>query len=141
VLEDGAAQHVREVQALEVLVGRLQHVHDAQRLAVVVEGHARAFVQDALALVAEGRVADVVHQRQRLAQRLVQAQREAQEARQLRDLERVRQARAVEVALVDDEDLRLVLEPPEGARVHDAVAVAREAGAEGVGRLGEGARR
>src|SRR5205085_8809396 len=36
------------------------------------------------------------------------------------------EARAVVVALVEDEDLRLVLEATEGRRVHDAVAVALE---------------
>jgi hypothetical protein len=40
----------------------------------------------------------------------------------------VRQPRAVEVALVDDENLRLVTEPPEGLRVKNAVAVLLEEG-------------
>ena len=45
-------------------------------------------------------------------------------ARDLRDLERVRQPRAVVVALGRDEDLRLVLEAPEGLAVHDPADVA-----------------
>ena len=42
------------------------------------------------------------------------------------DLERVREPRAVVVALGRDEHLRLVLEPPERLGVHDPVAVALE---------------
>ena len=44
-------------------------------------------------------------------------------ARDLRDLECVREARAVVVALRREEDLRLVLQPPERFRMDDAVAV------------------
>src|SRR5580765_4013196 len=46
--------------------------------------------------------------------------------RDLRHLERMGEARPVVVALVIDEDLRLVLEPPERGRMDDAVAVALE---------------
>ena len=77
-------------------------------------------------------------QRDRLGQRLVQAQRGGQRARDLRDLERVRQARDEVVALGVDEDLRLVLQPAERLGVEDAVAVALERGAELVGLLGPG---
>ena len=62
----------------------------------------------------------------RLGQVLVEAQRARDGARDPRDLERVGQPRAVVVALGRDEDLRLVLEPPERLRVHDPVAVALE---------------
>jgi hypothetical protein len=57
-------------------------------------------------------------------------------ARDLRDLERVRHARAVVVALGGDEHLRLVLQAPEGLGVDDAVAVALECGAIGIRLLG-----
>src|SRR5690606_16015850 len=53
----------------------------------------------------------------------------------LRHLDRVRQPRAVMVAVLGDEDLRLVLQPPEGGRVDDAVAVALEFGARRAGIL------
>ncbi len=38
----------------------------------------------------------------------------------------MRQPRAVVVSLMGDEDLRLVLQPPEGGRMDDTVAVALE---------------
>ena len=67
-----------------------------------------------LAGVPEGRVADVVAERDRLGERLVERQRGGQRPRDLGHLDGVRQARDVVVALGVDEDLRLVLEPPEG---------------------------
>src|SRR5437667_2417893 len=90
------------------------------RMAVAQEA-----VQDALARVAEGRVAEVVTERDRLRQVLVQSEGSSGAARDLGDLDRVRQARAEVVSLVGYEDLRLVLVTPEGSRVDDAVAVAR----------------
>ena len=86
--------------------------------------------------MAEGRVAQIVGQRQRLGQVLVEPQRAGDGARDLRHLEAVGQARAVVVALVEHEHLRLVGEAPEGGGVHDAVAVALEGGAHRAGGLG-----
>jgi hypothetical protein len=88
-----------------------------------------------LARVPEGRVAEVVHERDRLGEVLVGAQVARDRARDLRDLDRVREAGPVEVALVDDEDLCLVLETPERFRVDDAVAIALVLGALSVLRL------
>src|SRR5215203_5844408 len=87
---------------------------------------AQARVEDLLARVTEGRVAEVVPQPDRLGQVLVEPQRPRHSARDPARLERVREPRAVVVALRRDEDLRLVLQPPECLRVHDPVAVALE---------------
>jgi hypothetical protein len=76
--------------------------------------------------MAEGRVAEIVDERHRLGQILVAAQRPGQRTRDLRDLDRMGQPRAVMVALMGDEDLRLVLEPAKGRGMDDAVAVALE---------------
>ena len=106
---------------------------------------AHQLVQHPLARVAEGRVAEVVAERQALGQVLVQPQGPRDRAPDLRDLQRVGEARAVVVALVVDEDLRLVLEPPEGRAVDDPVAVAlvdgSAAGARPRGSAGRGSRR
>ena len=75
-------------------------------------------------------MAEVVRQRDRLGQVLVQAERPGDGARDAGDLHRVGHARAVMVARAVEEDLRLVLQPAEGAAVDDAVAVALEGGAE-----------
>src|SRR3546814_8832997 len=68
---------------------------------------------------------------------LVQAEVAADRAGDLRHLDGGGQAGAAVVALVIDEDLGLVLQPPEGAGVDDAVAVALEAGAGRALRLGK----
>ncbi len=76
--------------------------------------------------MAEWRVAEVVGQADRLGQRLGKRQRIRDRAADLRDLERMREPRAVHVAFVIDEHLGLVDQAPEGARMHDAVAIALE---------------
>ena len=115
-------------------IALLQHLQDAQRLPVVLEAAvvAHQLVHDALARVAEGRVAEVVAEHQALGQLLVQAQGARHRAPDLRPLQAVREARAVVVALVVDEDLGLVLEAPEGRAVDHAVAVALVARAQRV---------
>ena len=92
--------------------------------------------QRPLAGVPEGRVAQIVRQGQRLRQVLVEAQHAGDGAGDLRHLQAVGEARAIVVALVEHEHLRLVGEAPEGGGVHDAVAVALEGGAHGAGGLG-----
>ena len=72
-----------------------------------------------------------MRQRQRLGEIIVEVQRARQGAGDLRDLDRVGEARAVMVALVGYEDLCLVGETPEGGGMDDAVAVALEFGAGG----------
>ena len=123
VAQDPVAHRVGEVEALE-------HVDDPQRVLVVAEAAAealaRAAVEHVLADVAERRVAEVVAEPDRLHEVLVEPQRPADRARDLRRLERVGEARAVVVALGRHEHLRLVLEPPERLAVHDPVAVALE---------------
>jgi hypothetical protein len=86
--------------------------------------------------MAEGRVAEVMGQRHGLGQVLVEAQRAGHGAGDLRHLQRMGQAGAEIVALMLHEDLRLVLEPPEGRGMDDPVAVALERGAEGAFLLG-----
>ena len=85
-----------------------------------------ALVERALAGMAERRMTEIVGKRQRLGEILVEAERAGERAGDLRHFEGVGEPRAVVVALVEDEDLRLVLEPAEGGRVDDAVAVAAE---------------
>ena len=110
MLGDAVAHFPREIQAAAVV---LEHVHDAQALLVVVEPARHELVEHALAGVAERRVPEVVAERDRLGQLLVQVQHFRDGARDLRDLERVRQPRAVVIAGRREEHLRLVLQPAE----------------------------
>ena len=108
----------------------LEHLDHPQRVHVVLEAAAAALAQGRverlLAGVAEGRVAEVVAEPDRLGQVLVEAERAGDGAGDPAGLERVGEPGAVVVALGRDEDLGLVLEPPEGLRVDDPVAVALE---------------
>jgi len=90
-------------------------------------GHER--VQGAFAGVAEGGMAQVMGQADGFGQVLVDRQGAGDGAADLGDLQRMRQAGAVVVALIVDEDLGLVLQAAEGSGVQDAVAVALEGGA------------
>src|SRR5690606_35538574 len=131
VLHDPLERLPGQVQAGEAGVAVLQLRDDAQALAVVVEAaHVpRQLVERLLARVTERRVAEVVGQRDRLGQVLVEAQGAGDARGHLRDLEGVRQARPVVVALVVHEHLGLVLQAPERARVQHAVPVLLESGA------------
>ena len=135
VAHNAVAHLARQVEVLE-------DVHHAQALLVVAEAERADLGERALARVAERRMPKVMPERDRLGQVLVQPQGARHRARDLRDLERVRQAGAVVVALGRDEHLRLVGKPPERLGVDDAVAVALEAGAVGTGlHLPQSARR
>ena len=142
MLQDAFARLEGQIQAVERRVARFEQVDHAQALEVVLEAVAgrvdlaQALVERVLAGVAERRVAEVVGERNRLAQVLVQAQRPRHRARQLRDLERVGQPGAKQVAFVVQEHLRLVDEAPKRAAVDDAIAVALEVVARRRGRLG-----
>ena len=110
-----------------------------QGLGVVVEAAERreAMVERALAGVAERRVAKVVTERRRFGQVLVEAERAAERAGDLGDFQCVRQAGAEMIALVEDEHLGLVGEPPERRRMDDSIAVAAEGAAGGALALGK----
>ena len=104
----------------------LEHVDDAQALLVVVEPAGDELAEDAFSGMAEGRVTQIVPERDRLGQLFVEAQHLGDAARDLRDLEGVRQPRPVMIAGRREEDLRLVLQAAEGLAVDHAVAIALE---------------
>ena len=112
------------------LVGEVELPRDAERLLVVPEAAAEALakglVERLLARVPERRVAHVVTEADRLDEVFVQPQGPRDDAGDRSRLERVRDARPVVIALRVDEDLGLALQPSEGLRVDDPVAVALE---------------
>ena len=128
-----------EIEALERRVAGLETGDDAQRLRIVIEAamgrHRR--VELGLAGMAEGRMAEIVGERQRLREILVEAEHAGDRARDLRHLEAVGEPRAVMIAFVIDEDLGLVFEATKGRRVEDAIAVALKDGPRRAFRLGD----
>src|SRR5215510_12325795 len=126
-----------EVEAVEARIFLFQQGDHAQRLGIVVEA-ARVFerrIERAFAGMAEGWMAEIVGKRKRLGQILVGVEVAGKGAGDLRHFERVGQARTVVIAFVIDKDLGLVVEPAEGRRVKDAVAIARVRRACGTRRL------
>ena len=110
VLEDAVAHLVRQVEPGAVA---LELVDDAQRLLHVMEAVGHEVREHLLAGVAERRVAEVVAHDDRLGEHLVEPEELGHRARELRHLERVRDARAVVIALGRQEDLRLAGEAAE----------------------------
>ena len=135
--EDAVAHRLGQVESPPVA---FEHLDDPQRLLVVPEALAEACldagVQRALADVTERRMAEVVANADRLDQVLVESQGPRHRARDLGDLDRVGETRAVVIALGQHEHLGLVLEPPERLGVDDAVAVALERGTQPAVRFG-----
>ena len=125
-----------QVQPAAVALEPFDHAH---ALLDVGEPARQDRAQAFFAGVAERRVPQVMAERDRLGQVLVEPQRARHRPGDLRDLERVRQPGAVVVALRREEDLRLVLEAPERLGVEDPVAVALEIRAQRAGLLGQGA--
>ena len=138
MLENPFARLERQVEPAEGRVPILELVDDAERLQVVLEAAelAHAFVERVLPRVAERRVAEIMGEADRLDEVLVQAQRARDRAGDLRDFERVREPRPVEIAFVVDEHLGLVDEAAERRGVNDAVAIALELRAQRRRRLG-----
>ena len=106
----------------------LQRGHDPQGLRVVVEAAMgfQAGIERALAGMAERRMAEIMRQRQRLGEVLVEPELARQRAGDLRHLQRVGQPGAVMVAFVEHEHLRLVLQAAERGGMDHPVAIAPE---------------
>ncbi len=114
-----------QIESIKGRVAAFELGDNAQRLGVMIEAAVRShqFVEDILASVAKRRVAKIMRKRQRLGEIVVEAERAGKRARDLTDFERVGESGAEMVALVRNEDLRLVGEPPEGRAMDDAVAI------------------
>ena len=126
-----------EVEAVEAGIAALQAGHHRQRLGIVVETAmgGEAQIERTFAGMTERRMAEVVGERAGLGEILFEAQSARQRARDLGDFEGMGEARAVMVALVVDEHLRLVGEAAERGGMDDAVAIATEIAARGARRL------
>src|SRR6266545_1831934 len=123
VFEDAVARLLREPETLPVV---FELLGDPYALLVVSESLREEAREDLLPDVTERRVPDVVPERHRLDEVLVEPQRAGDRAADLIHLEDVRQARAVVIADGRKEDLCLVLRAPERFAVDDAIAVDRE---------------
>ena len=92
-------------------------------------------VQLFLPRMGKRRMADIVSQRERFRQVLIQTQRRRDRSRNLGNLDGMGQTIAEVIRQALGEHLSLVLQPPEGARMHDAVAVSLKFVAVRMGKL------
>src|SRR5262249_35923263 len=120
VLDETLKRLPGEIEAVEGGVATLKRGDHAQGLRIVVKTAIgrEAAIERALAGVAEWRVAEVVCKRERLAQVLVEPKRTRKRARDLGHFKGVGQPRAIVVAFMEYEHLRLVREPAEGRRMN-----------------------
>ena len=121
--------HSRLITEVKSPAVTLDAVHNSKALLVVVKAAGAKLAQRTLAGVSEGRVTEVVTEGYRLRQILVELQRPCKRSGKSADLQRVRQSRAVVVALRTEEHLRLVLQAAKRLAVRDAVNVPLKAGA------------
>jgi hypothetical protein len=105
-----------EIQSIESDVTAFERRHHSQRLRIVIKSTTggETAVERALASVAERRVAEIMRKGQRFRQIFVEAERASERARNLRHFQRMREAGAEVVALMEDENLRLIGEPTKG---------------------------
>src|SRR6185503_7094966 len=103
-----------QVQPVETRVAPLEERDHPEALGVVVEPAVLPHrpVEGALAGMSERRMAEVMGERERLGEVLVEGQAAGDGARDLYHLEGMGQPSAEMIALVVKEDLGLVLEPP-----------------------------
>jgi hypothetical protein len=106
------------------------------RVVVKATDIGKAAIERALAGMTEWRMTEIVPKRDRLGEILVEPERAGERARDLSDLQSMRQAGAIVVALVEYENLGLVGEPTERRRMDDPITITPEIVAGGAWRLG-----
>ena len=139
VLDDALADFESQIQPAESGVTDFEVFHNAERVQVVIERKpvlAHGGVERFFSGVAERRMAEVVHQGERLHQIGVQSKLRGDGARDLRHLDGVRQPVAEVVGVTAGENLRLRLQTAKGAGMDDTIAVALKVVAVGMRRLG-----
>ncbi len=130
MLDHALARFVGQVEPAVVFVAVFQLGDDAVALRVVIKAAVALHhgVEGVFAGVTKGRMAQVVRQADGFGEIFVGAQPAGQRAAQLGNFQRVCEACAIVIALVEDEDLCLVLQAAEGSGVNDAVTVALVSG-------------
>jgi hypothetical protein len=131
MLDDSLAHLEAQVESAKIRIANLDPIDGAQALRVVIEAAVRRhqLVENFLSRMAERCMPEIVRERHRFGEFLVEAECARHSARDLRGFQRMRQASAVVIALVIHEDLGFVFEAAKCGRMNDAVAIARKDGA------------
>ena len=111
MLQYALARLEGQIQAVERGITLLEKVDNAEALQIVLEAAMtpHASMKRVLPGMAEWRMAEIMGERDRLGEVLIEAQSARDRARNLRDLETVRETGTEMIAFMIDEDLRLVL--------------------------------
>src|SRR5687768_3484234 len=131
MLEDAFARFKAQIQAIKCPVMFFQHIHYPKGLKIVLKTPMvfHASVERFLPSMAEWRMTQIMRERNGFHQIFIKLKVAGDGAANLRNFQAVRQARAKQVSLMIYENLRLVLESPEGRRMNDPIPVALERGA------------
>ena len=127
MLNDAFAHFEGQIQSAKSSVALFEVFHDAQSMQVVIEKKtvlAHGGVKRLFSRMAKGRMAEVMHQRQGFGQIHVEVECSRDGAGNLRNLDGVSEPVAKVIGIAPRENLSLVFQPPKGARMDDAVAVA-----------------
>jgi hypothetical protein len=126
MLDDPFANTQRQIQPTMCRVTLFKMCHDPQRMQIVIEAPSvlsQAPVESPLPRMSKRRMADIMHQRKRLRQILVQSEPDGRRPRDLCHLDRVRQSAAKVIGSAARKHLRLPCQPPERPRLHHPLAV------------------
>jgi hypothetical protein len=129
VFDDALANAKRKIQPAMRCITLLKVLDDPQRMNVMVESPAVTFesaVQRTLSSMPKWRMTDVMNQRQRFGQILMQAERSRSRTSYLRYLDSVSQPAAEVVGSSTREHLRLPRKTPKGSGLHDALTIPLE---------------
>ncbi len=127
MLDDALAHFKRKIEPRKIQIPLLELLDDPQRVKIVIEAlsvlaHAR--IELAFACVSKWRMADVVDERESFGEIGIDPQRARHGARDLRNLQRVRQPVAEMVGEARGENLSLRFETAKRAGMQHAVAIA-----------------
>ena len=110
MIDDTVPHFPCQIQTFAVI---FELFHDAQALLIVLESLRQQFVKHLLACMSERRMPEIVTHGDRFGEILVEPQCAGDRSGDLRDLKRVRQPRAVVIALRCKKHLRFMLQPAE----------------------------
>ncbi len=116
MLDEPLQRFPRQVEPVEGGITLFELGDDAQRLGIMIEAAVRQHqrVEHVFAGMAEGRVAEVMRERQRLGEVVIEAERPGDGAGDLANFDRMGQTGAIMIALMRHEDLRLMGEAAKG---------------------------
>lgn len=136
MLDDALTHAQRKVKPAKLHIPLLEVFNDSQGMQIVIKTQPvrlHCHVQGAFPGVTKGRMSNVVDQRQRFGQILVQPKRGCDSTGNLRDFHGMRQSAAEVVRVAMSKNLRLAGKTAKGPRMNDAPTIPLKGGTVGMG--------